>query len=225
MSVALITGAGKRLGRSIALALAADGYRIAGHFHSSRDEAESLVGEIEADGGSAAIFQADLSDRAAVGRLFDEVQAEMGAPSVLVNSASTFVNDDIVDFNPAHLDANLAVNLTAPLILSSRFAAACEAGANNVIVNLLDNKLKRLNPDFFSYTTSKYAFLGATEMMSMRLAPDVRVNGIAPSVTLISGKQTQENFERSQALTMLRRGPNAEDIVRAVRYLVEAMSV
>lgn len=222
MTIALVTGAAKRLGRAIALKLAANGHEIAAHYNGSATEAQSLKAEIEADGGRATLFQADLSDAAATTAMFDAVVETVGAPTVLVNNASLFLNDDAMGFDPADLAANMAVNLTAPLVLSSRFAAKAPEGANNVIVNMLDNKLNRLNPDFFSYTISKYGLKGATEMMAMRFAPNIRVVGVAPSVTLISGKQTQESFERSQKMTLLQRGPGADDIVDAVIYLIEA---
>ncbi|MEM8751668.1 MAG: SDR family oxidoreductase [Pseudomonadota bacterium] len=225
MPLALVTGAAKRLGRRTSLTLAARGYDIAAHYNSSDDEARALAAEVEGLGRRCGIFGADLSDAGATAALFDEVVAAMGAPEVLINNASVFVNDDATTFDPKDLAANVAVNLTAPLILASRFAAAATPGANNVVVNMLDNKLTRMNPDFFSYTISKCGLSGATEMMAIRFAPEVRVVGVAPSVTLISGKQTQEAFERSQKMTLLGRGPTPEDIAATIMYLVDTKVV
>lgn len=221
MPVALVTGAAKRLGRTTALTLAAKGYDIAAHYNSSEPDARSLADEVEAMGRRCATLKANLADAEETAAMFDAAVDALGAPEVLINNASVFVNDDATTFDPSDLAQNIAVNLTAPLILSSRFAAAASVGANNVIVNMLDNKLTRMNPDFFSYTISKYGLAGATEMMAIRFAPEVRVAGVAPSVTLISGKQTQESFERSQKMSLLGRGPTPQDIAQTIVYLID----
>lgn len=219
--IALITGAARRLGREIALSLAQDGFHIAAQYGRSQAEAELLKQEVEAAGGACDIFQCDFMQPEAAGRLFDEVVREVGVPEVLINNASTFVNDDIEDFAYAHLEANMKVNLAAPLSLASCFARRAEAGRNNVVINMLDNKLERLSADFFSYTISKYALLGATEMMALRFAPKVRVVGVAPSVTLISGEQDEANFARSRRLTLMERGPELRHITSTIRFLID----
>ncbi len=223
--VALVTGAARRLGRAIALALAGEGYAIAAHYGQSADDAASLKSRIEAAGGTCALFPADLADARAASALVGEVAAAMGTPQVLVNNASTFFNDDATDFTPEGLASNMAVNLTAPLLLAQAFFERAEADRDNVIVNMLDNKLYGLNPDFFTYTLAKAGLGAATEMLALRFAPRVRTCGIAPSVTLVSGKQTQEAFERSWRMNPLGRGPTPQEIGDAVAFILRSAAM
>ena len=217
-ATALVTGGAVRIGRTIALRLAAEGFAIACHHRSSADEAEGLKAEIEAAGGTCRLFRADLAESGAADRLFDRVEAEMGAPTILVNNASRFSNDAADAFGEDALAGHMAVNLTAPVGLARRLHAAAREGADHLVVNMLDAKLFQLTPDFFTYTLSKYALLGATRTMAIGYAPAVRVVGIAPSITLISGKQNEENFQRSKRLTLLERGPEPDEIAEAVLF-------
>lgn len=225
MKTALVTGAGKRLGRFISLRLAREGFRIAAHYNASAADAESLRDEIAAAGGSCEIFAADLSEPVAASRLMDDVVARFGAPSVLVNNASLFVNDDVSDFDIDLFQAHLAVNLMSPMVLARQLVRHVGDGVgDHVIINMLDNKMLALNPDFFTYTLSKFGFYGGHQMLGMRLPKSIRVAAIAPSVTLISGKQNQENFVRSRVRTPLERGPTPDEIADAVMFIQRTRS-
>lgn len=219
--LALITGGAIRLGRTIALALADQGFRIACHYRGSADDARTLQRRIRERGGECEIFAADFAEAGAAAALFDAVAARMGPPSLLVNNASRFAKDEAESFDEAGLAAHMAVNLTAPAVLGQRLHAAAQQsadGRDHLIVNMLDAKLFQLTPDFFTYTLSKHALLGATRTMAIAFAPSVRVCGIAPSITLLSGKQSEETFQRSKVLTLLKRAPEPEDIARAVLF-------
>jgi len=217
--VALVTGAAIRLGRSIALRLAQEGFVIAAQYNTSRDEAESLREEITGDNGRCSLFEVDLAVPDIVSPFFRDVTEQCGMPNLIVNNAAMFVNDDASDFSLDQFDRHVNVNLKAPIVLSKEFFNGCDDREDRLIVNMLDNKVYALNPDFFSYTVSKCALRDSTEMLAMRFAPKVRVCGIAPSVTLISGKQTQKNFEKSRELTPLKRGPSPEEIAEAVVFM------
>jgi NAD(P)-dependent dehydrogenase (short-subunit alcohol dehydrogenase family) len=208
VGVALVTGGAKRLGAAIARRLAADGHRVVIHYGRSRDEAEALAAEL---GGSA--VGCDLADLAAV----DGLIARAGPVDVLVNSASQF-EYDAAPGDPALAERLYRVNCQAPV----RLACALERG---VVVNVLDQKVGNLNPDFFSYTLSKVALAGATEMLARALAPRVRVNAVSPGLTLPSGDQSAAEFERAGSKNLLRRPVGAEAVADAVAYLVAAESV
>jgi NAD(P)-dependent dehydrogenase (short-subunit alcohol dehydrogenase family) len=212
METAIVTGGAKRIGAAIGRALAADGWHVLIHYNRSQAEAEKLAAEL----GSASIVQAELADPAAAARI---LAAADGLPPLrlLVNSASRFVYDAFGDFTVGGWGAHLDVNLRAPALLSQAFAARAERG---LIVNLLDAKLCQPNPDFFSYTVSKMGFAGLTELLARALAPRIRVCAIAPSVTLVSGPQTRDNFEQVHRMNALGRGVEAVDIVAALRFII-----
>jgi NAD(P)-dependent dehydrogenase (short-subunit alcohol dehydrogenase family) len=208
--IAIVTGGAKRIGAEISRALAADGWHVLIHYNRSKAEAEALAEEI---GGS--IVQAELADPDAADRI---VSAAPGRPGLLVNNASRFVYDSAADFVAADWDVHMDVNLRAPALLSRAFAERAEEG---MIVNLLDSKLAAPNPDFFTYTLSKIGLAGLTELTARAFAPRIRVNAIAPSVTMVSGPQSRDNFEKVHALNALRRGVDVSDIVRALRFLID----
>jgi NAD(P)-dependent dehydrogenase (short-subunit alcohol dehydrogenase family) len=208
---AVVTGAAKRIGAEIARALAADGWHVLIHCHRSLGEAEALAAEL----GSATVVAADLADPGAPARI---AAALDGLPParLLVNNASLFAYDSANDFTAAGWDAHLAVNLRAPLLLAQALAHRLR-----LVVNLLDAKLAAPNPDFFSYTVSKAGLAAATELLARAWAGrGIRVCGIAPSVTLVSGPQSRENFERVRALNALGRGVTVEEIVAALRFIL-----
>ena len=214
--IALVTGGGKRLGAKIAEALAEDGWQVVIHYRESGAEAEALAGRIRAAGGSASTACFDLEDTAGIADFMDGV----GRIDALINSASIFEMDRPEDVNAADLERALKVNLVAPVLLASAMARAHTGRASGCIINLLDQKLFNLNPDFFSYTLAKHALLGATTTMAMAFAPRVRVNGIAPGITLPSGGQSAAEFERAHRMNPMRGGSTPEDIIRAVRFIL-----
>jgi NAD(P)-dependent dehydrogenase (short-subunit alcohol dehydrogenase family) len=217
MNTAIVTGGAKRIGAELVRALAADGWHVLIHYHRSATEAKALAAEV----GHASIVRADLADPDAADRI---VVALDGLPParLLVNNASLFAHDDIRDFTPESWAAHMDVNLRAPAMLSRAFAAAAGEG---LIVNLLDAKLHGPNPDFFSYTISKYGLAGVTELAARAFAPQIRVNGIAPSVTMVSGPQSRANFDKVHDLNALGRGVRVEEIVAALRFLIATPSI
>ena len=222
--VALVTGAGKRLGRVIALALAARGWDIVVHYRHSEDEADMTALDIEMLGRRALLLQCDLSDEAAV-RTMLERTAGFGLVTCLVNNAALFEQDDASDFTVSRLDAHMHANLAAPVLLAQALHAMTPEGTQAVVINLLDQKLYNFNPDFLSYTLSKAALQAATTMLAQALAPKVRVVGVAPGITLQSGEQTQQGFEQAHKITPLGRSSTPDDVAAAVCYLAEAGAV
>jgi len=213
---ALVTGGGKRLGASLCEALGADGYRVLVHCNASLAEADAVARKIRAAAGDAEVVQFDLAQTDAV----TQFMASAGRVDVLVNSASIFEMDRPEDVIAADLDQAMRVNLMAPVLLSSEMAKAHTDRSSGNVVNILDQKLFNLNPDFFSYTLSKHALLGATTTMAMALAPCVRVNGIAPGITLPSGGQTQAEFARAHRLNPMQGGSTPDDIIRTLRFIL-----
>src|SRR5687767_10827817 len=208
---AIVTGAGKRVGAEIARALIADGWSVVAHVH--RDEDSVAEGAVK--------VAADLVDRDCAERIF---AAAVGLPPVrlLVNNAARFAWDGLGEFSPAEFDAHMAVNVRAPVLLIEALAAA-HGGGDALAVNLLDAKLAAPNPDFLSYTLSKQALAGLTQLAARALAPrGIRVNGIASALMLRSPGQSEENFEAMHANNPLGRGVGAADVIGALRYLIAA---
>ena len=222
---ALVTGSARRIGKAIAKGLAADGWDVAVHYNRSGDEASRLVDELQSFDVRAAAVQCDLADCAAVSGLIAECARHLGPLNCLVNNASLFEFDDPAGFDPDIWDKHAAINLRAPLLLVREFAAQVPPQAVGCVVNMLDQKVFNLNPDFFSYTLTRIAMEGATRMLAMSLAPRVRVCGIAPGITLVSGDQTPEGFERAHSHAPLGQSSDVEDIVEAVRYAIRAKSM
>jgi NAD(P)-dependent dehydrogenase (short-subunit alcohol dehydrogenase family) len=216
----LVTGGAKRVGAAIARCLAGEGHRVIVHYGRSREDAERLAAEI---GGIA--IGANLADRQAVANLIGEAAALSGAPvDGLVNSASLFEFDAPPLDDWALLERLVPVNLGAPVLLAS--ALARQPGVKDgAVVNLLDQKVANLNPDFFSYSCTKIALAGATEMLARALAPNVRVNAVAPGLTLPSGDQSREEFEQVSRANLLRRPVAIEEIGQAVAFLLSSASI
>jgi len=225
MPVAVITGAAKRIGKGIALALADDGFDIAVHYRGSDAEADRTLAEIEAAGRRAAKVRADLGNPADIDAMMDTVRDRLGPAECLINSASLFEYDLADTWTVESFDRHMAVNLRAPLHLAQRMIADLPDRAEGCVINVLDQKLFNLNPDFYTYTLSKLGLKGATEMLAQAAAPRCRVNAVAPGLTLRSGDQGEGQFKTVHAMTPLGRGTTIDDVTDAVRYLVHAKAV
>jgi NAD(P)-dependent dehydrogenase (short-subunit alcohol dehydrogenase family) len=223
--VALVTGGAKRIGRAIALALAQRGWDVAVHYRHSAAEAAATVRDIETLGRRASALPCDLSDQAAVKMLLAEAASLLGPVSCVVNNASLFERDGATDFSTELLDRHMHANLAAPVLLAQALHAATPDGGQSVVINLLDQKLFNLNPDFLSYTLSKAALQSATTMLAQALAPKTRVVGIAPGLTLVSGAQTEAGFAKAHRQTPLGKSSTPEDIAAAVCFLAEAPAI
>lgn len=224
--VVLVTGAARRLGRAIALELAAHGHDVALHHRSHADEAHATLADLRAAGARAEEFTADLTDEAATRALLPAVAARFGRVDALVNNASLFQPDDVASFGHAAMETHWRCNTAAPILLAQALHAHLAArGANGCVVNLLDQKLWNPNPDFLSYTLSKAALQAATVTLAQALAPRLRVCGVAPGVTLPSGDMTEAEFAAAHRLTPLQRASTPADVAHAVRYLIEAPAV
>lgn len=222
---ALVTGAAHRIGRAIALDLAAQGWAVAVHYYRSAEAAEELVQRIAADGGGAVALRADLTDEAASAGLIARAGEALGPLGCLVNSASSFERDEIDNVTRESWDAHLEPNLRAPFVLAQGFAASLPAGRCGVIINLLDQRVWNLTPHFISYTVSKSALWTLTRTLALALAPRIRVNGIGPGPALPSARQNAEQFAKQCASVPLGRGPSLDEICQAVRFLLAAGSM
>ncbi|MBA4325161.1 MAG: short chain dehydrogenase [Rhodobacter sp.] len=231
---ALVTGAGKRLGRAMALYLAQRGHDVAVHYASSADEAETLVAEIRAMGRRAMAFQADLLDEAQVQALVPAVTAALGPLTVLVNNASVFEYDRIDTATRQSWDRHIESNLRAPYVLIQAFARQCppattddngEPLAQGLVINMIDQRILKLTPEFSTYTIAKMGLWALTQTAAQGLAPHVRVNGIGPGPTLRGGRQTEDHFARQRAATVLGRGANPRDITAALGFFLDSPGV
>ena len=222
---ALVTGAARRIGRAIARDLAAAGWAVAVHYHRSREDAEGLVGEIEAAGGRAVALAADLVHEPEVETLVPRAAAALGPLACLVNNASEFVMDKIDTVTRASWDAHIETNLRAPLVLSQAFARQLPPGGAGNIINLLDQRVLSLTPYFLSYTVAKSGLWTLTQTLALALAPRIRVNGIGPGPTLPSPRQTPAQFAAQCAAMPLGHGTTPEEIAAAVRFILAAPSL
>src|SRR3990170_2445546 len=212
---AIVTGAGKRVGADIARALLADGWAVVAHVRRNEDSVADGAVKVVAELANADCAQAIFA-----------AAAELPPVRLLVNNAARFAWDEFGDFSAGEFDAHMAVNVRSPLLLTEAFAAAHDGKADALVVNLLDSKLAAPNPDFLSYTLSKQALAGLTELAARALASKrIRVNGIAPSLMLRSPGQSEENFAAMQRANPLGRGVELRDVVAALRYLIESRAV
>jgi len=232
--VALVTGAARRIGRVIALELASAGFDIALH-HRGTDapslaEAEATAAELRAAGARVHLFIADFADVAATAALLPAVAATFGRIDAVVNSASRFEYDSPATFDAALLESLIRSNTAAPIVLAQALATQVAAQPPHArvtpcVVNILDQKLHNPNPDYFSYTLTKAALAHATVLLAQALAPAVRVCGVSPGITLVSGPMDENEFAKAHKLTALGRSSTPEDIAHAVRFLIESPAI
>lgn len=220
--VCLITGGARRIGAAVAAHLASR-FDLAIHYRSSAEDAERLRAGLSGNGGSVELFRADLDDPERAALLVPEVVRRMGRIDMVVCSASLFENDSPSAFSAEAMERILRVNLIAPMILAEKLAQAGSPDAT--LIHMLDSKVFSPNPDFFSYSLSKLALKGAIDMQAMHFRGKMRVMGIAPSVTLVSGDQTPENFEKSWRHTLTGAGPTPQDIAGAVEFIWNTRSL
>ena len=213
---ALVTGAARRLGRAMALALAEAGFAVAVHSHTSSQAAEATCADISRLGVAAVALPADLGREAEVARLIPAATAALGPIGVLVNNASTFERDEWNDATRDSWDRHMEPNLRAPFVLTQAFARALPPAAEGVVVNLLDQRVWSLTPHFMSYTISKAGLWALTQTMALALAPRIRVNGIGPGPALPNSRQTDAQFARHAASVPLGHGTGPEEVARAL---------
>ncbi|PVA09758.1 short chain dehydrogenase [Pelagivirga sediminicola] len=235
MKRALVTGAGKRLGRAMALELAQQGHDVAVHYHSSDKGAEEVVAEIRQMGRSAVALQADLLNEDEVTPLIAAAASALGGPmAVLVNSASIFDHDTLDSATRKGWDRHFESNLRAPFVLTQALAAQVpdpvedangEPVAQGLVVNMIDQRVRKLTPEFMTYTLSKMGLWAFTQTAAQALAPRVRVNGIGPGPTLRATRQSEAHFADQRASTILKRGANKDDITGALAYFLNAPAV
>jgi NAD(P)-dependent dehydrogenase (short-subunit alcohol dehydrogenase family) len=221
----LVTGGARRIGAAIATALASAGYAVVIHANRSRAAADDLRAKIDDAGGRAAVIVADLADHRAVAGLVAAAAAAVGPLSLLVNNAGEFEVDAFGELDRARFDRQFAVNLRAPLFLAQAFAAQARPDDDPSIVNIIDQRVFRPTPRFFSYTLTKSALHTGTTTLAQALAPRIRVNAVAPGPTLPSPRQNPQAFARQAALVPLGRGPQPDEIADAVLYLAGARTV
>ena len=223
--VALVTGAGRRIGRAIALGMAAAGWDVAVHYRHSQADAEQVADTIRGLGRRALLLPCDLADADAVRAMPGQVVDQLGRLDCIVNNASLFEYDKPAEFSAALLARHMQCNVTAPLLLAQALYGLTADDGHAVVINLLDQKLYNLNPDFLSYTLSKAALQTATTMLAQALAPRLRVVGVAPGITMVSGDQAEDGFTRAHRATPLGRSSTPHDIVEAVLYAAAARAL
>jgi NAD(P)-dependent dehydrogenase (short-subunit alcohol dehydrogenase family) len=223
--VALVTGGARRIGAAIVSRLAAAGYAVAIHCNRSREDADALARDLAAIGVRCAIVIADLADPAAVERVIPETEAALGPVTLLVNNASSFLLDDIRDIDVARWNRQFSINLRAPSVLAGAMANRLPEGRDGAIVNIIDQRVWKLTPQYYSYTLTKAALLTATQTMAQALSPRIRVNAVGPGPTLPNPHDGASAMEAEAAATLLGRKVDAAEIADAVLYLAQARSV
>ncbi|MBZ9705160.1 SDR family oxidoreductase [Mesorhizobium sp. ESP7-2] len=224
-AVALVTGGAKRIGKAIVEDLASHGFAVAIHSNRSHDKADVLAAAINRSGGRAAAVAADLTDMDAVSDLVGQAEAALGPISLLVNNASLFVDDSVEDFDWHAWDRHFAIHVKTPALLAQNFARSLPEGQEGLIVNIIDQRVWRPTPRYFSYALSKSALWTQTRMLAQALGPRIRVNAIGPGPTLKNARQDDSDFDAQVAGLILRRGPELPEFGATIRYLWQARSV
>lgn len=223
--VALVTGASRRIGRAIALDLAAQGWAVGVHHGSRAEEADDVVRVIAAQGGVAAAFGTDLADAAALDLLMADCHRRLGPVCCLVNNASAFIEDSIASLDVRTWDRQFAINLRAPVLLAKALAGQLEEGADGNVINIIDQRVLNPTPEFLSYGLAKAGLFAATRMLAQALAPRIRVNGIGPGPVLPSVYQSDAAFAAEVETTLLGRAADPSEIASAVRFILGASSL
>ena len=225
MKNVLVTGAARRLGRAIALDLAAHGWNVAIHYNTSQEDADSAARAARAFGADAATLKCDLSKESETATLVDRAAKKIGPLTALINSASLFENDDWQSATRASWDDHMETNLRAPLLLSQMFARQLPENARGNIINIIDQRVLKPTPQFLSYSVSKAGLHWLTTTLAQGMGPRIRVNAVGPGPTLKNPRQSDADFSRQRDATILGRGADPADICGAVRYLLEAEAV
>lgn len=222
---ALVTGAARRIGRAIALDLAAKGFAVGLHYHRSEADAEQVAAQIKAKGGRAVLLRADLGKESDTTTLVPRLIEALGPPGLLVNNASLFERDEALTATRASWDAHIEANLRAPFVLTQAFARHLPDEAEGLVVNMLDQRVWNVTPHFTSYTVSKAGLWTITQTLALALAPRVRVNAIGPGPVMPSTRQTQAQFDRQVASVPLRRSATVDEICAAIHFMIAARSM
>jgi NAD(P)-dependent dehydrogenase (short-subunit alcohol dehydrogenase family) len=225
MKNVLVTGAAKRLGRAIALDLAAAGWNVAIHYHGSAEDAESAAAEARAGGVKATTLKSDLSQEDQTATLVDRAATAIGPLTALINSASLFENDDWQSASRQSWDDHIETNLRAPLVLSQAFGKQLPDGEAGNIINIVDQRVLKPTPQFLSYSLSKAGLYWLTTTLAQGMGPRIRVNAVGPGPTIRNARQTEEDFARQRDATILKRGAEPADICAAIRYLLDSPAV
>jgi NAD(P)-dependent dehydrogenase (short-subunit alcohol dehydrogenase family) len=225
MKNVLVTGAGKRLGRAIALDLAADGWNVAVHYNGSEMEADDTAQAVRGFGVEAALLRADLSRESETEALVARAAAELGPLTALINSASIFENDSWDSVTRKSWDDHIGINLRAPFVLAQNFARQLPAGATGNIINLIDQRVLKPTPQFLSYSLSKAGLHWLTTTLAQGMGPRIRVNAVGPGPTIRNARQSEADFARQQDTTILGHGAAPADVCAAIRYLLSADAV
>ena len=222
---AIITGAAKRIGARIAKALGNEGWFVYLHYNSSSREAKKVLHEIKSSGGNGQLIKMDLSHPACGEQIINQIDCAAPPVELLINNAAKFEYDDISTISRVSMDQHFFANVRGPMLLSKAFFELVKKGQQGCVINVLDNKIFALNPDYLSYTISKAALQCATETLAMAMAPHVRVNGIAPGITLESGGQGDISFQKGQKMSPIGKVSSVEDIIKAVFFIVNTTSI
>jgi NAD(P)-dependent dehydrogenase (short-subunit alcohol dehydrogenase family) len=221
----LVTGAAKRLGRAIALDLAAAGWNVAVHYNNSEKDAEETADGVLKHGVRAALLKADVARESETSALIARATAALGPVTALVNSASLFENDDWDTVSRASWDKHIEVNLRAPFVLAQAFAKALPAEMHGAVVNVIDQRVLKPTPQFITYSLSKAGLYWLNTTLAQALAPRIRVNAVGPGPTIINARQSEADFRRQREATLLKTGAEPADVCEAVRYLLTAKAV
>ena len=222
---AIITGAAKRIGARIAKALGNEGWFVYLHYNSSSREAKKVLHEIKSSGGNGQLIKMDLSHPDCGEQIINQIDCTAPPVELLINNAAKFEYDDISTVNSISMDQHFFANVRGPMLLSKAFFELITKGQQGCVINVLDNKIFALNPDYLSYTISKAALQCATETLAMAMAPHIRVNGIAPGITLESGGQGDISFRKGQKMSPIGKVSSVEDIIKAVLFIVNTTSI